>query len=544
MLFSAVVTTVACGGGGDAGPLPISAPSPAPAPVSAPSPAPAPAPVPAPSPVPPATGNFIINGVATFDSVPAASNGGLNYVGTVRKPVRGAVVELLSASNGVLASTLTNGVGAYAMGMNTAQAVTVRVRAQLKDTNHEFIVRDNTAGDAMYAMQSVAVTPSAANTAVDLHAPSGWGGTSYTSTRVAAPFAILDVAYQAKEKVFSAAGPTLGLQTLNINWSVNNRPVSGNRALGEIGTSFFTVNSTAGAQLFILGAENTDTDEYDRPVVAHEIGHYLQHAVSRDDSLGGSHTGTDRLDMSVAFSEGWGNAWAGMVLGTPVYHDSRDLRQASGFAYSVARTPPLFGWFSESTVESLLWQAHEDAAIGFGGVYAAMASLRTMPAFTSIFSFKDRLKAARPAAGAVIDSRAAAWGVNGVDALGAGETNNGGAPAVLPVYKTHTAALGASQQYCTNSQFGEYNKLGVQAFIRVSVSGARTFTFNRASNTAAATDPDVTFIDAAGKIGFAQSETANVETFAATLPSGTHVMSLRDFTQGANTTHCFDLRID
>ena len=249
MLFAAVSTVVACGGGGDASPAPpvgtpSPTPAPAPAPSPAPSPAPAPTPAPAPSPIPPASGNFIINGTATFDSVPASANGGLNYNGTTRRPVRGAVVELVTPGNAVLASTLTNASGAYSLGINTAQAVTVRVRAQLKDTNHDFIVRDNTAGDAMYAMQSASITPSAATTTLDVHAPSGWGGSSYTTTRVAAPFAILDVVYQAKEKVFSASGPTLLLPPLAINWSVNNRPVSGNRALGEIGTSFFTVNAS------------------------------------------------------------------------------------------------------------------------------------------------------------------------------------------------------------------------------------------------------------------------------------------------------------
>jgi hypothetical protein len=64
-----------------------------------------------------------------------------------------------------------------------------------------------------------------------------------------------------------------------------------------------------GYQLYLLGKPDNDTDENDSHVIAHEFGHYLQAAFSRDDSAGGTHEDGDVLDIRVAFSEGWGNGW-------------------------------------------------------------------------------------------------------------------------------------------------------------------------------------------------------------------------------------------
>ena len=87
---------------------------------------------------------------------------------------------------------------------------------------------------------------------------------------------------------------------------------------GEIGSSRYS----AGTGIFLVGAADQDTDEYDRHVIAHEFGHYLEHRFSRSDSFGGPHALTDQLDLRVAFGEAWGSAFAGMVTGQPVYVDA------------------------------------------------------------------------------------------------------------------------------------------------------------------------------------------------------------------------------
>ncbi len=72
---------------------------------------PAPAPTPSPRPA-----QVTISGTATYDSVPPLASllAGLNYAGTVQKPIRLAAVDILdAASNAVLASTVTDLNGGY-----------------------------------------------------------------------------------------------------------------------------------------------------------------------------------------------------------------------------------------------------------------------------------------------------------------------------------------------------------------------------------------------------------------------------------------------
>jgi len=149
----------------------------------------------------------------------------------------------------------------------------------------------------------------------NLHAVSGWSiaDSAYTSTRVAAPFAILDSIYVAMKSVLDVHSIVV-LPALRINWSVNNTTSSGSLAAGQIGTSHYN-----GSDIYILGAENNDTDEYDEHVIIHEWGHYFEDKLSRSDSVGGSHTGSDILDIRVAFSEGFGNAFSGIASGDSFY---------------------------------------------------------------------------------------------------------------------------------------------------------------------------------------------------------------------------------
>lgn len=258
-----------------------------------------------------------LSGNVTFDSVPNAT-GGLSYGAMSAKPVRGAVVEILDANAAVLASTAADGNGAYAVSVPANTTVNVRVKAQLLQTGSgaswDVSVRDNTQSEALYAMESGSFSTGSAAVTRNVHAPSGWNGSSYDSTRVAGPFAVLDTVYATQTKVLSVA-PSTVFPPLRIFWSVNNVPASGNPALGQIGTTYFTSSNAAGAAraIYVLGKENVDTDEYDSSVVAHEWGHYYQSAFSRDDSPGGSHSLSERLDRRLAFSEGWGNAWSGIA---------------------------------------------------------------------------------------------------------------------------------------------------------------------------------------------------------------------------------------
>lgn len=499
-----------------------------------------------------------VSGIARYESVPnlRSSNGRLDYTAITAKPIRGATVELVqgtAASPGaVVATTQTDATGAYSFTMSSAVQVFVRVRAEYKRTGPSggtwnFAVRDNTSGNAMYALDSASFTPATGVNTRDVTAGSGWGGSSYTGTRAAGPFSVLDVAYAATNKVLSAS-PNAVFQPLNMYWSVNNVPAGGNLAGGLIGTSFFQ-RQGSNFSLYLLGAANNDSDEYDTSVVAHEYGHYFQSAFARDDSLGGQHGSGDLLDMRVAFSEGWGNGWAGMVTGDPRYADSFGAGQASGFILDVSGTArdSAPGWYSETSVQHLFWTWHQNASIGFAPIFNVLTgSMLTDSGLTSIFGFASRLKEAVPAQASTITANLAGRSINGTDSFGAGETNSGGIAQALPVYKTLN--VGTTTNVCLTDAGGAYNKLGGQAYLRFSTTGAHTITVAQTSTTGGNADPDLTLLRSDGTKSVFESDTGTSETTGAvTYGSGNHVLVVYDwkFSQGQTSgQRCFDVTLN
>ncbi|MGH6885281.1 MAG: hypothetical protein ACREGK_04320, partial [Geminicoccales bacterium] len=226
------------------------------------------------SPPPGGNGEATVSGRITFDQVPHNDfTNGLDYASTVQAPVRGAVVEAIGAGAGatVLASTETDAQGNYSLTVPASTQLFIRVKAQLLSAgapSFDFTVVDNTNDDALYVLDGAAFNSGTTSTVRNLHAPSGWGGASYTGVRAAAPFSILDTVYQSFNLVLSA-DPDAQFPPLELNWSPDNRPVSPfNEAAGDIVTSSFRVSGGDG-EIFILGDAGNDTDEYDRHVVAH-----------------------------------------------------------------------------------------------------------------------------------------------------------------------------------------------------------------------------------------------------------------------------------
>lgn len=219
---------------------------------------------------PPVIGGVTLSGKATYDSVPNNS-GPLVYSATTAKPVRGALVEVLDALSNQIAVTATDANGNYSVSVPANATIVVRVRAQIQTAAWDVSVRDNTSANTpLYSMQSAAFTTGSGATTRDLRADSGWGGSSYTGRRVSAPFAVLDTVYTSMQKVLSVA-PATSFPPLKVFWSPNNVPTSGSLALGQIGSTFFTNRST-GREIYVLGKEDVDTDEFDAPVIAHEWG--------------------------------------------------------------------------------------------------------------------------------------------------------------------------------------------------------------------------------------------------------------------------------
>jgi hypothetical protein len=416
------------------------------------------------------------------------------------------------------------------------------VRAEIKPANGaaDITVRDNTQGGALYALDSGTFAPDSATVTRDLHAASGWGGTSYTGTRAAGPFAILDAAYLGQKKI-AEADSTRVLPPLKMFWSVNNRPAEGDLGAGDIGTSFYWVNGAGEHVLYILGQQDVDTDEYDSHVVAHEFGHFVTAAVSRDDSIGGSHGLGNRLDPRVAFSEGFANGWAGMVTDNAVYSDTMGTRQAAGFAINLGTAPVGMdrGWYSEATVQYLAWTTYAQAG-SFSPIYTALTAMASAPAPNTIYTFAAALPAATPI-------NLGAVNITGTGPYGTGETNNGGNALNLPVYKDHPA--GTVQTYCLRTDAGtDGNKLGNTLFLKFSLTaGSHTVSVSRnaAQSTApdAGMDPDFMLVTPAGARYVALNEGSSdslVRTFAA----GTHTLALHDYFFAGSAQRCYDITVN
>ncbi len=506
----------------------------------------------------PKKGNVV--GHIAFDQVGRnTSTNGLDYCNITQLPARGVIVEAIDAANNttVLASASTDVNGDYSLAVTENTNMFVRVKAQMRRTgmpSWDFTVVDNTNGKALYTMDGTQFNSGTSVVTKNLNAASGFTGNcanvgtqAYSATRVAAPFAMLDAVYKSYQKVLTAVSTTQ-FAPLAINWSVNNVSAWGDNTIGQIGTSYY-----GNGELYILGDDGGDTDEYDDHVVIHEWGHYYEDNLSRSDSIGGSHSSGDRLDLTVAFGEGWGNALSGMVTNDPVYRDSSGASNDSGFSIDVENnsvTNP--GWYSKGSVQSILYDLFDNVndgvdtiALGFAPIHQIMiGQQKTTTAVTSIFSFITALKAANPADVTAINNLVTAQGIvsNTINEWGSTETNNvGGTANVLSIH-TELSVGGSAVNLCTINQFGSPNKLSNYRNLTIDVPAAGSYQVT-ATKTSGFwnTDPDLILYEQGTFIAWSGAATANSETLNASLQPGTHILRLWD--NLTNSISCYDIQV-
>lgn len=433
---------------------------------------------------------------------------GLDFDATETRPIRAATVELVNASSGsVIASTVASDAGDYAFAnVDALTDVYVRVRAELKKSGSpswDVEVRDNTdtgAGAlplrAQYTVQSSVFNTGGADVVRNLTATTGWNGASYTDPRAAAPFAILDAIYTGMQLVLSVDGAAV-FSELDAFWSVNNTtdrdlpecvaarndrdPNTNPFDFGCLGASFYRSDLDS---LFLLGAANDDTEEFDDMVVVHEWGHYFEDNFSRSDSVGGPHALGESLDARLAFGEGWASALAAMALEKTLYCDTGPVGTSSGFGFSLeSSNPGLQGWFNEISVATFLYDLFDtdvdgtdDDSIGFGPIFDTMAGPQaTTPAFTTVFSFATELKNMLDAQqNAFVDSQLSRESISvaGLDIWGSNAINDArGFGDELPLY-TDLVGDGSVLNICTNSDYDsgrDGNKLAQDRYLRLTV---------------------------------------------------------------------------
>jgi len=502
--------------------------------------------------------SVVLSGVVTYDSVPfkGGLNSGLDYSNITKKSVRGALVEIINGSGAVIGTTHTNANGFYSIAVIGTSAK-VRVSAKLFQpvssgkASWDFQVKDNTNNDALYVMEgSLASLGTKGTQTRNLNASSGWDGSSYTSPRVAAPFAILDVIYQAIEKVRTAQSNAI-FRPLNIFWSKNNVAASGETSLGQIITSNFD-----GTALYILGAENSDTDEYDSAIIGHEWGHYYESVFSRSDSIGGSHGNKDMLDIRLAFGEGFGTAMGCIIIDSPLYIDSYGTHQTQSFGDDLERKTPSSnhpGWFNEASIYKILYDIYDvddDAgdtlSFGFTPIHKVLIDAqKNTKAFTSIFSFITALKAQNPSSVDEIDTIVSNENIAPItDIYGTGRVNRAYENA-NPLY--YDLSVESSVKILTNNSAVATsidNRLGAYNFVKFYIPEDGTYTFNINQEGGDGTpDPDFFIYKGSSNEPIASAEAEGVtDTLTTNLSRGNYRMAVIVYNQATNST--FKITLD
>jgi hypothetical protein len=518
-----------------------------------------------------------VAGKIQFEFVPPNANcRGLNFNAVQVRPSRGITVQLVDGNNdnNILDTTRTDANGDYALSNVAANTdVRIRVRAELKQAGApgwDVEVRDNVDTSPsppplgqrpLYVVQWAPFNTGGLNISdANFTAETGWGGSSYTGTRAAAPLAILDQVYTGMQSIL-AERPSEVFPPLDMFWSVNNTLTSPlNIDLGELTASFY---STGIDSLFLLGDANVDTEEFDDHVTMHEWGHYFEDNFSRSDSIGGPHTIGQSLDARLAFGEGFATALAAIVLKEQQYCDTSAPITSAGFGLSTeSENRGDQGWMNEMSVATFiydLWDTDVDgtdnSSIGFGPILDTMIGPQANTnALTTLFSFTTELKSTLAGADlAFVNSQLDRENIERTtnDIWGASQNlivtvpNQG--RDVLPLYTD--MPTNGTINICTNSDYDngrDGNKLAEHRFLRfVTNTGSAynitvtTTTPTPPTNDPAPTppdeirdqsDPDIFIWRRGALVGLGNSGEANVETLTTQfLPADTYAVSLQEW---------------
>ena len=545
------------------------------------------------------SGTVTVAGRLFYEFVNPVSNcSQLDFNNIETRPIRQATVQLLDSTGAVLDATVAADDGAYSFADVDPQIdVRIRVRAELLRSgvpDWTLYVRDNvdTSGSAppltdrpIYVAQWPTFNTGNTDTLdADFTATTGWDGSSYSGTRAAAPFAILDTIYAAMTLVLSA-DPNASFARLDAFWSVNNT-LSNEADIdgGELPSSFYT-NDT----LFLLGDASSDTEEFDDHIVVHEWGHYFEDNFSRSDSIGGPHSIGETIDPRLAFGEGWATALAAIALDEPRYCDTGPAGSPGGFGIDTEgdNAGPQ-GYYNEMSVATLIYDLYDTndeagatgdiGSIGFAPIFDVMTNeQRTTPAFTTLFTFATELRANLGGADlAVLESLLSAENVDlaGLDIWGSNQTtvvatvNGNPTRDILPVY-TDLPVNGTLINLCTNNDFdnsGDGNKLSESRFLRATTTTASTYNVSITANPVPPatmdpppvppdelrdrSDPDMYIYLDGVLVAFGNSGDDDAETFTTqnTLAADVYAVDLQEFRFGDDAQSsdfpdqvCFDV---
>ena len=471
-----------------------------------------------------------ISGSIKFERIPLRdNNGSLDFANKTELPAKAIQVE--AVCNSAIAVTTTDDNGLYTLAVPSGtRGVFIRAKAQMKKTatpSWDVEVKD-ASSSLLFALDSRPFNLDGLDiTDKNLLAAAGNDGSSYpvNAIRAAAPFAILDTIYKSMQFELTVQANAI-FPPLDVKWSTDN----------EDG-SYYTNN-----QISLLGSLN-DTDEFDEHVIAHEWGHYFQDAFSRDNSVGGFHAPGDKLDIRVAFSEGFGNAFSAMVLNDSVYKDSQGI--TSGFTIDVeSNNCTNEGWYSKCSVQSVLYdffdvtnETNDIFSLGFDEIHDVMISnMPTSSALTSLFSFINPFKNLPTVVSGDVDALLAVQSIGSItDDFATGVSSGAyitGTTDVLPLYDTRAFPL---TDVCSTGDniSGDYvYGLGASRFIHFTAPSSGNFRFTSSWTSGLSTsDPDMYLYRNGTIVGYGRSTVNKSETFSAGLTIGNeYVLEVLEYT--------------
>ena len=345
------------------------------------------------------SGDVNVSRTINYENVPVnTATNTLNTSAITNRPARGVVVRLLDANSNTVTSTTTDASGAYTISnasVPTSTFTIVALAQMVKTTSptYDFQVVNSVASGTVgtvYAVSSSSTSVGSCTTSCTVNV------TALDSNRGSGPFSILDVVYIAIQKILTADSTTV-FPALNIKWT----------STSTTGSFFTTSSVTCGTGVsncvVLLGNRSGDSDEFDRHIVAHEFTHYLESALSRSDSIGGSHSSNDTLEPRIAYGEGLGNAMGAIFLDDSLYTDTT---ASGGFNINMETgTHTNVGYYSEYSVQSVLWDLYDNVSdtkngqtdnlnYSFAKIWAGVVALKSINGITYIHEFISALKAA------------------------------------------------------------------------------------------------------------------------------------------------------
>ncbi len=297
---------------------------------------------------------------------------GLGEVHETPNPIRYAEFVVINNLGDVIQCGETDSTGNFQFAVPASgQVYRLQIRSRADNDFYKASVLRSPESNQIYVLERAFAATS--NQTLQLLAPA-------KDTVLGGAFHILDEIFNYNQKLRQLAGTCPSLPTgcvafqvapkISIYWERGFNP--GIYLPGSPASSFYYPGQK---RLFLLGGINgdvdfTDTDHFDKSIIAHEYFHFLEDVYSRTSSPGGSHNGNQLIDPRLAWSEGIAQFFQAVMINVDRVLDTvgnKDGASQMIVDYSVENALndiPLTqgeGEFREFSVARLLWDMHDDS---------------------------------------------------------------------------------------------------------------------------------------------------------------------------------------